>query len=111
MDRLGDLLEKLRAFELPAIALAVDWRTIIAYAFGILLLYVTVRLLAGPMRFTARLAFHTLVGAVLLLTFNLVGGYFGQTLPLNPVTTLVAGVLGVPGVALLVALRFVYGLE
>jgi len=110
MEWLGDLLVKLRTLQLPAVDVAVDWRTLIAYGFGILLLYVTLRLLAGPVRFTARLAFHTFVGAVLLVTFNLVGGYFGHAVPINPVTTLIAGVLGLPGVALLVALRYVYGL-
>ena len=109
MDRLRSWLEALADFTLPPTNVAVDWKTLLAYAFGIVVVYLIIRLLMPPMRFTARLAVNALVGIVLLLTYNLVGSFFNQAMPLNPITVLIAGFLGVPGVALLVALRYVYG--
>jgi len=42
-----------------------------------------------------------------LLLLNFVGGYFGLHIALNPVTALVVGFLGVPGVVLLLVLRYI----
>ena len=80
---------------------------IIAYVFGLVLLYVMARILFIPLKYVGRLLINAGVGLLLLALFNLVGGYFDLYIPLNPVTALVAGFLGVPGVVLLVLLRHV----
>ena len=46
-----------------------------------------------------------LMGAVTLVLVNLIGEQVGLTIPVNPFCSLVAGLLGGPGVVLLVALR------
>lgn len=86
---------------------SIDWRIIPAYALGAVILYFTVRLVAIPLKQTVRLAANAAVGLVILLLFNYVGGNFGFHVPLNPVTALVAGMLGIPGVGLMVALQHV----
>lgn len=88
-------------------SLSFDWRAFLAYVLGAVILYVALRLAATPVKETLRLAFNVAVGVVLLLFFNLVGGYFGLHVPLNPVTAAVAGLLGLPGVGLMVALQHV----
>jgi inhibitor of the pro-sigma K processing machinery len=40
-----------------------------------------------------------------VLAVNWIGGYFHYHLPLNPVTALVAGFLGLPGVAALITMQ------
>lgn len=83
-----------------------ELHVIIAYIVGILLLYVIVRLLLLPVRVFLRLVYNALLGAALLALANLIGAYFaGIYLPINPVTALVAGFLGIPGVVLLLALQ------
>jgi len=79
---------------------------IIAYAFGLFLLYLIARLLLVPLKILLRLLYNGLIGGVVLWVVNLVGGYFGLFIPINPITALVAGFLGVPGVVLLVLLQF-----
>ena len=79
---------------------------LIAYAFGLFLLYLIARLLLVPLKILLRLLYNGLVGGVVLWVVNLVGGYFGLFIPINPITALVAGFLGVPGVVLLVLLQF-----
>lgn len=89
---------------------SIDWRVLAAYGVGVLLLYALARLLALPLKFTFQLIANAVVGVVLLLTFNLIGAFWGYRLPLNPLTAVVAGFLGIPGVLLLFALRYwVYG--
>jgi inhibitor of the pro-sigma K processing machinery len=81
---------------------------IIAYAFGLFLLYLIARLLLVPLKILLRLLYNGLIGGVVLWVVNLVGGYFGLFIPINPITALVAGFLGVPGVVLLVLLQFLH---
>ena len=45
------------------------------------------------------------LGAVILVIVNLLGEQFGIRLPVNPFCSALAGLLGAPGVALLVALK------
>ena len=44
---------------------------------------------------------------VVLILFNLVGGLFGLSLAVSPLNALIVGVLGAPGVILLVILTLV----
>lgn len=81
--------------------------TAIAYAFGLFLLYVVAYILYVPLKFVIRLMYNAIIGGVLLWVVNLVGGFFGLSVPINPVTALVAGFLGIPGVVLIIALRYV----
>lgn len=97
-------LDFLQGVKLPEVSIA--WNVVVAYAFGLFLLYVAIRLLLLPARFTVRLVANTVVGLVLLFVFNAVGGFFDVRIPLNPVTAIVAGALGLPGIGLLLALKY-----
>lgn len=80
----------------------------IAYLIGILLLYFLARIFIIPIRFVVRLVFNGLVGGVLLWLTNLGGRFIGLAVPINPVTALVAGFLGVPGVVLVIVLQYIF---
>ncbi len=84
-----------------------DAATIVAYAFGLLLLYVVAYVLYVPLKVIVRLTYNAIVGGILLWLVNLAGGFFGLSVAINPVTALVAGFLGIPGVVLLIALQYV----
>jgi inhibitor of the pro-sigma K processing machinery len=83
---------------------------IIAYLFGLVLLYILARLLLIPLRLAIRLLINGVIGGLLLWLVNLLGMFVGVYLPINPITALVAGFLGIPGVILLLVLRYVMAL-
>ncbi len=83
---------------------------IIAYLFGLMLLYILARLLLIPLRLAIRLLINGAIGGFLLWLVNLLGMFVGVYLPINPITALVAGFLGIPGVILLLVLRYVMAL-
>jgi inhibitor of the pro-sigma K processing machinery len=87
----------------------VDYNLIIAYAFGILLLYLVARLLLVPLRFLVYALYNAVIGGVAIWGLNLAGQYLGFRLALNPATALGVGFLGVPGVILLFVLQRVLG--
>ncbi|MDO8685618.1 MAG: pro-sigmaK processing inhibitor BofA family protein [Clostridiales bacterium] len=56
-----------------------------------------------------QLGFNLITGAFALVVFNLVAGLINYHLPLNFFTALATGALGIPGIALLAALKALYG--
>jgi inhibitor of the pro-sigma K processing machinery len=80
--------------------------TVAAFAVGLLLLYLVTRLFLTPLRLVVRLLFNAAVGGILLWLANLLGRYIGISIPINPITALLAGFLGVPGVVLVVAVQY-----
>jgi inhibitor of the pro-sigma K processing machinery len=83
----------------------IDIGAILAYAFGLLMLYAIGRMLLGPIRLVLRLIYNAVVGGLILVLLNFIGNYVGLHIALNPVNALVVGFLGVPGVLLLIALK------
>ena len=63
------------------------------------------RLLLIPMRLLWKLMLHSVSGLLCLWILNSVSGFTGIILPLNAVTVLTAGLLGVPGLGLLALLE------
>ena len=53
-----------------------------------------------------KLAINTVIGVAALILINMVGINFGITIGVNLINGLVVGVLGVPGVALLLLLQW-----
>ena len=43
----------------------------------------------------------------MLAAVNLVGGFMGMHIAINPLTALISGVLGVPGMGLIIALQYI----
>ncbi len=82
---------------------------ITAYLFGLILLYIVTRLLLVPLQLMLRLLLNAVVGFALLWLVDWVGSYIGLHIGINPVTALIAGFLGVPGVVLLIVWRYLLG--
>lgn len=80
---------------------------ILALLFLAFLVYLVGRLLLAPLRLLAKIAINSLFGLLLLWAFNFAGSYFSFTIPLNWLTVLIAGFLGIPGLILLIFFRLV----
>ncbi len=78
---------------------------IIAIFFGLLVIYVLARLLYLPAKILLTLLGNTVVGGSLLFLFNAVGAYFGVGIGINVLTAVIVGLLGIPGIFLLMILQ------
>ena len=83
----------------------ISWELIVAFALGLTLLYLIGWLLLVPMRLMWRLMAGSLLGALALMIVNRFGALINYSLPLNPLSALAVGALGLPGVALIAALN------
>lgn len=84
-----------------------DITVVFAYLFGIIILYLLAQIFYVPLKTLVKLIFNGIIGGLLLALFNIVGSYWGLCLAINPITALVAGLLGLPGILLLLVLRYI----
>lgn len=84
---------------------ALEFNVIIAYAFGIILIYLVGRMLTMPIRLVFKLIYNGIVGGIMLWIVNYIGAYFSFNIGINPITALIAGFLGIPGVVLLILFK------
>ncbi|MBR6700360.1 MAG: pro-sigmaK processing inhibitor BofA family protein [Firmicutes bacterium] len=78
---------------------------ILAYGFGIALLYLAGYLLLAPLKVLGKFFVNSLLGGAALIIINFLGDFLGFHLPINFFSAIIAGFLGVPGVALLFLLE------
>jgi inhibitor of the pro-sigma K processing machinery len=78
---------------------------LVTFAIPVLLGFLLLKLLLKPMKWALKLALHALTGFVCLWLLNSISGFTGLELPINLVTVLVSGTLGVPGIALVALLE------
>jgi inhibitor of the pro-sigma K processing machinery len=84
----------------------VDVGVVLAFLFGLFLLYILGMLLVIPIRLIIKLIINGILGGILLLIVNFVGSFIGINITINPLTAVIAGALGIPGIILLVILQF-----
>lgn len=84
----------------------IDIFTILAVFLAIGAIYVIGMLLVLPIKIIIKFIINGLIGAILLFIINIFSSLIGITIAINPITALVAGFLGIPGVLLLLFLQY-----
>ena len=74
--------------------------TVVAFFAALCIIFLLGKILGKPARWIGRLLLNGIIGGVVLYLVNLFGGLIGLHAALNPFTALIAGTLGIPGVAL-----------
>lgn len=62
-----------------------------------------------PIKKILKLVFNTIIGGAIIYIINLIGASFNFHIGLNIITSLIVGILGIPGAVLLVILQFIMG--
>lgn len=69
-----------------------------AYAACLFLIYILGKLLIVPLKWAVKMLISSLIGGVLIILINILGGNWGIFVPLNPLSAVITGLLGLPGV-------------
>lgn len=72
---------------------------------GIFLLWLIIKLFSKPIKWIFKLLLNTLLGFVLLFVFNYLGQFVGLSITVGWLSALVTGVLGIPGIILLLLIE------
>lgn len=83
-----------------------EWKTLILSLLGLIGLYLFGTIFARPLVLLGKLGASLVVGGILLVLVNVVGGGLGVHIAINPFTLLTAGILQIPGVVLLVLANY-----
>lgn len=88
--------------------MSVEYSVIFAYIIGVVLLYFLGKFFIVPMKTVLKLIYNSVLGGIIILIINFVGGFFSFQIALNPITAFITGTLGVPGVVLLIVLKYLF---
>ena len=84
--------------------MGVQMGVFLTYAGMIILIFLIGKIFLWPLKLMLKLAANSLIGGLAILVINAIGTGFGIFIPLNMVSALVVGVLGIPGAVLLLIL-------
>ena len=85
-----------------------DIQKILIYIAIAVLLIIAIRLFIKPLKALFKIILNSALGAVFLIVFNLLGGLIGVQIGVNIVTALTIGVLGLPGMVLMLFIRLIF---
>ena len=72
--------------------------------YGVIVLFVVLKILSLPMKIIIKFLINAIVGGIVIYVLDL----FGVGLTLNWITSVIVGILGVPGVIVVALLQFVF---
>lgn len=78
---------------------------IIAALFMLVIVYLIAQVFMKPIKLLWKLVLNSVIGLVLLIIGNFIGAYFSILIPINIITILIAGFLGIPGLILLICFQ------
>lgn len=81
-----------------------DFSAFIIYVGIIVMFFVFGKLLYWPIKVAIRLTVNSLIGGALLVIINTIGTGFGVFIPLNVLNACIVGILGLPGIIMLLIL-------
>ena len=84
--------------------MGVQMGVFLTYAGIIILIFLIGKIFLWPLKLVLKLAANSLIGGLAILAINAAGAGFGIFIPLNMISALVVGALGIPGAALLLIL-------
>lgn len=84
----------------------VDTKIILSALLLLILIFAVVRIMHKPIQWTLKLVVNCAIGLVAIMIVNYLGSFMGIHLPVNPISVLSVGVLGLPGMLLLVCMNF-----
>lgn len=85
--------------------LSIEWDVVAFFALGLALLYGLGWLLLVPLRRLGWFFLNSLLGILALLLLDSVGGQIGLTAVANPFSAALTGLLGLPGLCLVLAIQ------
>ena len=78
---------------------------IIVFLACIIFLFIIGKIFFVPLKIIFKVLANSILGALIIYVVNLIGNIYGFHLGLNLITTLIVGILGIPGAILLIILK------
>lgn len=86
-----------------------DFNSIVVYLGCLIFLFLIGKFFIIPLKIIMKIIGNSILGGILIFIVNLIGGMFNFHIGLNIATSIITGILGIPGVILLVLLKLFIG--
>ncbi len=86
----------------------ISFGTVVGYSLGVLIVFVAAKIFFVPLKKVLKIVANSLLGAVVLMVVNIFSPVLNIYIGVNPVSALVLGLLGVPGLCLLMLLQIFF---
>lgn len=86
-----------------------ETNTIITYIACICFLFILGKIFIIPLKHIAKVVLNSILGGLLIGLINLIGGFFQFHIGINIITSIIIGILGIPGAILLVVIKIILG--
>ena len=87
---------------------SISFGTVVGYLLGILIVFVAAKIFFVPLKKMLKIVLNSFLGAIVLMGVNLLSPFLNIYIGVNPVSALVLGLLGVPGLCLLMILQIFF---
>ena len=87
--------------------MGVQMGVFLTYVGAIVLIFLVGKIFLWPLKIVLKLAASSLIGGLAILLINWLGARFGVLIPLNLISAVIVGGLGIPGVVLLLILTMI----
>lgn len=87
--------------------MGVQMGVFLTYVGAIVLIFIVGKIFLWPLKLVLKLAASSVIGGFAILIINALGAGFGLLIPLNLISAVIVGILGVPGVILLLILTLI----
>ncbi len=74
---------------------------------AIVAVFIILKILAWPLKKIVKVLINIAIGGLLLLLVNYIGSYFNFSIAINWISALTVGILGIPGLIILIILQFI----
>lgn len=86
-----------------------DINNYMVYIASIIFIFIFAKIFLVPLKSIFKLILNSILGGVLIYIINIVGMLFDFHIGLNIITSILIGILGVPGAVLLVVIKLLLG--
>ena len=86
-----------------------DYNSIIAFIACIFFIFIVGKIFILPLKTILKFLLNSVVGGIIIFIVNLIGGFWNFHIGLNILTSIIVGILGVPGTILVIMIKLLIG--
>ncbi len=82
--------------------------TAVGYILGILVVLIVSGVCLKPIKIVMKFLLNSIAGVLIVFVINFIGSFWGIHIGINPFTAVVLGILGIPGVIMILLAQIFY---
>ena len=85
-----------------------DFKTIVGYMLGILIALITAKVFLKPFKFIFKIIINSIIAFFVIVLLNKLYPYTSVFIGANPITAVAVGMLGIPGLCVILILQIIF---